>query len=152
MTEADIRAVIAEQERAMRSRDAAALIARYTQDVVKFDLAPPLGRSGAAARDVEGLRAWFAGFDGEIDFAVTRLSVEVAGDLAFCHSVNRLGATPKGAPGPFTMWFRSTLCLRRDGSEWLVAHEHTSTPFHMDGSFRAATDLLPDEALSGESA
>jgi hypothetical protein len=27
---------------------------------------------------------------------------------------------------------------------WKIVHEHTSVPFHMDGSFRAATDLTPE--------
>ena len=26
---------------------------------------------------------------------------------------------------------------------WKIAHEHTSVPFYMDGSFRAAVDLEP---------
>jgi len=43
----------------------------------------------------------------------------------------------------FSFWFRSTLGLRRLDGEWRIVHEHTSTPFHMDGSGRAATDLQP---------
>jgi ketosteroid isomerase-like protein len=38
---------------------------------------------------------------------------------------------------------RSTLCFRREGGAWKIAHAHTSVPFHMDGSFRAAVDLEP---------
>jgi ketosteroid isomerase-like protein len=38
---------------------------------------------------------------------------------------------------------RATLCFRREGDEWKIAHAHTSVPFHMDGSFRAAVDLTP---------
>ncbi|MGH3952300.1 MAG: hypothetical protein ACRDSE_24830 [Pseudonocardiaceae bacterium] len=34
-----------------------------------------------------------------------------------------------------------TLGFRRDGETWLITHEHASTPFYMDGSFLAATDL-----------
>ncbi len=41
------------------------------------------------------------------------------------------------------MWFRMTLCLRRAGETWLIGHEHVSTPFYMDGSFRTAVDLEP---------
>ena len=28
-------------------------------------------------------------------------------------------------------------------SPWRIAHAHTSVPFHMDGSFRAAVELQP---------
>ncbi|MGH3157151.1 MAG: nuclear transport factor 2 family protein, partial [Streptosporangiaceae bacterium] len=41
------------------------------------------------------------------------------------------------------LWYRSTLGLRRLDGEWRIVHEHTSTPFYMDGSLRAATDLRP---------
>jgi ketosteroid isomerase-like protein len=36
-----------------------------------------------------------------------------------------------------------TLCLTKVDGAWLIEHEHTSTPFYMDGSFRAAVDLTP---------
>jgi ketosteroid isomerase-like protein len=40
-------------------------------------------------------------------------------------------------------WFRQTLCFRRSGGEWRIAHQHESVPFYMDGSYRAAVDLKP---------
>ena len=43
------------------------------------------------------------------------------------------------------MWMRSTLAFRRAGGAWKIAHGHSSVPFRMDGSYRAATDLQPDE-------
>lgn len=41
------------------------------------------------------------------------------------------------------LWFRSTMCLQKTGGAWRIAHEHNSTPFHMDGSYKAALDLDP---------
>ena len=64
-------------------------------------------------------------------------------DVAFCHSLNRLTATPRGATDSFDLWMRSTVCLRKVDGAWWIAHEHSSTPFYMDGSFRAAVDLVP---------
>jgi ketosteroid isomerase-like protein len=32
---------------------------------------------------------------------------------------------------------------RDEHGAWKIAHEHTSVPFYMDGSFRAAIDLKP---------
>ena len=139
----EIRDLITAAESAMKEGDAQRLIDRYTADVVKFDLAPPLGRRGAAARDVPGQLAWFATFDGPVDFQITELEIEVGGDLAFAHSLNRLSATPKGMDFAFEMWFRATYGLRKTAEGWRIAHEHTSTPFYMDGSLRAATDLKP---------
>ena len=41
------------------------------------------------------------------------------------------------------MWFRNTLCLRKAGDAWKIAHGHESVPMYMDGSFKAAIDLEP---------
>jgi ketosteroid isomerase-like protein len=38
----------------------------------------------------------------------------------------------------------ATLGLRKTGTGWKITHEHASTPFYMDGSGRAATDLQPE--------
>ena len=73
---------------------------------------------------------------------VRDLEVRVGGDVAFTTSLESMGAPPD-APQQFTLWYRCTLGLRRVDGSWRIAHEHTSTPFLMDGSNRAALDLQP---------
>jgi uncharacterized protein (TIGR02246 family) len=141
--EARIRQLIGEKGAAMRSRDAAGVLSHYAPDVVKFDLSPPLQHTGAEAVDVNGLRNWFAGFDGPIDYEIRDLTVTAGADVAFCHSLNRLSTSPRGAPQGFTLWFRATVCLRNIHGTWRITHEHNSTPFYMDGTLRAALDLQP---------
>jgi PhnB protein len=41
------------------------------------------------------------------------------------------------------VWVRVTVVLRRIGGAWKITHQHTSVPFHMDGSLKAAVDLKP---------
>jgi ketosteroid isomerase-like protein len=141
--EAQIRQLLAGQETAMQARDAEWLVARYAPDAVQFGLAPPLAHTGPELLDPDGLRTWFAGFDGPVDYEIRDLAVTVGGDVAYAHSLNRLSATPQGSPEGFDLWFRATACLRRIDDTWLITHEHTSTPFYMDGSFRACVDLKP---------
>ena len=86
-------------------------------------------------------REWFAKFDDTFDFEIRDLQVTVEGDLAYCHSLQRMGTS--SAPEQFQLWFRATTCLCRRGGRWWITHEHESTPFYMDGSFRAAIDLQP---------
>ncbi|MGD9986876.1 YybH family protein [Pseudonocardia sp.] len=138
--EAAVRALLAEETESMRTRDAERAVAHYAPGAVIFSLAPPLGSRGRTAGSV---RAWLGGFDGPVGIEITDVEVAVDGDLAFAHSLRRMSAVPAGAPEGFAFWYRSTTCLRRTRGAWLVVHEHTSTPFHMDGSFRAATDLQP---------
>jgi uncharacterized protein (TIGR02246 family) len=139
--ETKIRQLLDERQTAMRDRDAETLVSHYASDAVTFDLAPPLQTAGP--RDRAGRQAWFAGFDGPIDYEITELAVTAGTDIAMCHSLNRLSAVPRGMQAPFTLWFRATVGLRKIDGEWRISHEHNSTPFYMDGSFRAAVDLTP---------
>jgi ketosteroid isomerase-like protein len=141
--EVEIRELVTAEAAALRARDARAVVARYAPQVVKFDLAPPLRHTGSEVTDPAGLEQWLSGFTGPVQLDVTDLQVTAGADVAFCHSLNRLAATPQGAPEGFEMWFRATVGLRKVDGAWVITHEHTSTPFHMDGSFRAATDLTP---------
>jgi ketosteroid isomerase-like protein len=140
--EALVRELLAGYAADMRAGDADALVARYASGAVSFSLAPPLVSGDVG--DADALRAWFATFDGPVDYEIRDLRVTVGGDVAFCHSVNRMSATPRGASESFDLWFRSTVCAARVDGVWQVAHEHTSVPFYMDGSLRAAVDLRPE--------
>lgn len=140
MTEQRIRDLMAAREKAMTTRDARALAAQYAADAVAFTLAPPLVHHG---EDVEAREAWFAGFDGPIEYETRDLEIVVDGGIAYCHALTRLSTTPKGMPRSFELWFRSTVCFREQDGDWRITHVHDSTPFYMDGSMNAALDLKP---------
>jgi ketosteroid isomerase-like protein len=138
--EADIRALIEDVHKAHHNKDAAAIVAPYTQDAVVCDLAPPLSHRGM---DLEAKQEWLETWEGPIDRESRDLSITVSGDFAFCHGFYRLGGTPKAAGRLIDFWMRATVCLHRNGSGWRIVHEHTSVPFYMDGSLRPAFDLKP---------
>jgi uncharacterized protein (TIGR02246 family) len=140
--EAAIRELVADRTTAMRKGDAATICASYAPNAVVFSLAPPLVQPADGARDVAQLEAWFAEKGGSVWADVRDLQITVSGDLALCTSLDSMGAPPD-APQQFALWYRSTLGLRRADGAWRIIHEHTSTPFHMDGSMRAAIDLEP---------
>jgi ketosteroid isomerase-like protein len=133
--EAAVRELLHERAAATRVKDADRLAECYRPGAVVYDLAPPLGK----VFDREATRSWFAGKDGPMDYELTDVTVTAAGDVAVAYGLARMG----DAAGNFTLWFRTTLVLREVGDRWLIEHEHESTPFHMDGSFRAAVDLTP---------
>jgi ketosteroid isomerase-like protein len=142
--EAGIRAVLDEYVAAHAGRDAERIVAVFTDDAVRYTLAPPLAQApGTEYGDAEGLRAWLATFDGPVVLHHRDRTISVGGDVAFAHTLTSMTATPAGAPQSFTFWLRSTFGFRRIAGTWRVVHQHDSTPFHMDGSFRAATDLQP---------
>ena len=137
----EIRAVIDARIAAMRAKDANAAIAFLADDVVAFELAPPLALAPGTARDAEGLAAWLAGFEA-LGVEVRDMKIEADGDVGFAHALHHLTGTRPGGRR-VSLWMRSTLCFRREGRGWKIAHAHTSVPFYMDGSFKAAIDLEP---------
>lgn len=141
--EAEIRAVIDERTAAMRDRDAARAVAALADDIVAFELAPPLALGPEGARDEAGLAAWLAAWEGPVGIEIQDLHIETGGDIGWSRSLNRLHGTMKGGR-EVDLWMRSTLAFRREDGAWKIAHGHSSVPFLMDGSFRAATDLKPE--------
>jgi ketosteroid isomerase-like protein len=140
-TDADktaIRAVVTAIHKALRDRDAAAVIAHYVSDAVVFDLAPPLSHTV----DRAGLVAWLSTRKGPVERKARELGITVGGDLALWHGYFRTSATTTGGDSA-VWWERATLAFRREAGSWRIVHEHTSVPFYMDGSFRAAVDLEP---------
>ena len=137
-----VRDLVAQRVSAMRAGDAKTICAAYTPDAVVYSLAPPLVQPPDGSRDVASMQAWFDEKGGRVWSDVRDLEVTVDGDLAVCTSLEAMGAPPD-SPQPFSLWFRSTLALRRIDGEWRIFHEHASTPFYMDGSMRAALDLVP---------
>jgi PhnB protein len=136
----EIRALIETVHKAYHDKDAAVIVAQYARDAVIFDLAPPLSHTG---KDPQGLRAWLDTWEGPVDRQSRDFSIAVSGDFAFCHGAIRVSATTKAGSHAVVWWMRATMCLRRQGGAWKIVHEHTSVPFYMDGSFRAAVDLEP---------
>jgi ketosteroid isomerase-like protein len=142
--ETAVRDVLTEHVDALRDGDAERALAVFADEPVRYDLAPPLRQPSLPADEAAaGLRGWLATFDGPVEIAFRDSSVLVDGDLAAFHGLTSMTATPVGEPEPFTLWFRSTYVLRRTDERWRIVHEHESVPFHMDGSFRAATELDP---------
>jgi PhnB protein len=131
--------LIERAHRAHHDKDTSAIIAPYTQDARIFDLAPPLAQTGVDPRQ---LQAWLDTWEGPVDRESRDVDLSIDGDLAFAHGFFQLSALSKSS-GHAVFWFRATLCLRRIAGSWRIVHEHTSVPFYMDGSFRAATDLQP---------
>jgi uncharacterized protein (TIGR02246 family) len=133
---AEIEALCQRLARAHYDHDADAIVGAYAPDAVIFDLAPPLARRGM---DRDTVATWLAGWDGPIQIDARDVHLTVDGDLAFVSALNRM----RGRQGDEDqdMWYRTTVCLRRTSGRWRIVHDHSSVPFYMDGSYRAAIDL-----------
>jgi uncharacterized protein (TIGR02246 family) len=124
--------------RAHADHDADAIVEAYAPEAVIFDLAPPLGRRGM---NRDNLAAWLAGWDGPIQIDARDVSLTVEGDLAFVSALNRMRGRQGGEDQD--LWYRTTMCLQKISGRWQIVCDHSSVPFYMDGSYRAAIDLKP---------
>jgi uncharacterized protein (TIGR02246 family) len=134
----EIEALFQRLARAHFDHRADAIVESYAPDAVIYDLAPPLGRRGMTR---EGVATWLAGWDGPILIDARDVSLIVDGDLACVSALNRMRGRQGGEDQD--LWFRTTMCLRKMNGEWRIVHDHSSVPFYMDGSYRAAVDLKP---------
>jgi ketosteroid isomerase-like protein len=134
-----IRAVTDAVAAAAYRKDAAAMARHYAPGAVIADLAPPLLSRGF---DVAKTQGWLDDWDGPVEIEMRDLTVEADGNLGLCHGLQYVRArTPQGEEAAW--WSRVTLAFARTGDGWQITHEHTSVPFYMDGSYRAAIDLDP---------
>lgn len=135
---AQIDALFEQLHRAYADHNADAIAAAYTRDAVIYDLAPPLFHRGL---DAKSLGDWLATWDGPLEMSMQDFEITIDENLAVATSLSKMSGTQQGEPQK--MWLRTTWALRKLHGQWLIAHDHASVPFYMDGSFRAAIDLTP---------
>jgi ketosteroid isomerase-like protein len=136
----EIRALFDGQSAAIRAKDVDRLMSFYADDIVYFDVVPPLRYVGAAA--LRGrFETWFGGYEGVIDVDTSDLAVLAGEDLAVTHWFNRIrGGLRTGRE--VGSWVRATSSWHRRGDRWLITHEHVSLPVDM-ATGSAVADLKP---------
>lgn len=134
-----IRSILGDRTNAMFGKVVDLALQGFAEDVVTYDLAPPLRFVGT---DRAQLQAWFDTWDGPIGWAMGELIVEISGDLAVARGLGHMVGEKKGGEA-VDLWTRDTILFARRGDKWKITHQHTSVPFLMDGSFKAATHLKP---------
>jgi uncharacterized protein (TIGR02246 family) len=124
--EAAIRVLEAQFAAAVAAKDVDGIMKVYAPDVFVYDVTPPRQYAGAAAyrKDWE---AFMSGFKGPVKFEVSDLAVEIAGPVAWSHSIQRAAGTdPSGQASDVTV--RVTDVYRKTAGGWRIVQEHVSVP------------------------
>jgi ketosteroid isomerase-like protein len=125
-SEAEIRQLIAEQQRAICAKDITQIMSHYANEIVIFDVKPPFqthGREAVRQLWEDSLPCFPTSFEME-----TRdLAIAVNDNLATAHWLFRF----KGEQNhPATqMWMRATAVCQKHHDQWQILHEHISVPF-----------------------
>ena len=138
--EAAIQGLIDDGIRSIRDKNIEGVMSLYAQEVVSFDIVPPLRYVGADAfRNV-----WeevFSSFQGPIGYEIHDLNITVGDDVAFTHSLNRISGTMNNELKT-DLWLRWTACFRKINGKWLIAHHQNSVPVDLEHG-KAVLDLKP---------
>ena len=136
--EADIRQRIDRLVAAIRAMDLEGVKSIYVQDIVSFDVVPPLQHLGAEAQ----WRNWedvFTAYQRPLGYEVRDLTITVGDDVAFGHSLNRISGTLRNGQRS-EVRLRWTACFRKIDGTWRIAHDQVSVPVDF-ASGRALLDL-----------
>lgn len=146
-TEDHIAALCRRLVQAHQDKDHESIAACYSADAVICDLAPPLKTTGIDSSEVA---SWLSTWDGGIE--LSEESSETVADAAIGWKTSLVRMRGRKVDGTEqVLWLRSTKCFRKIDEEWLIVHEHSSVPFYMDGSLKAAVDLAPESEVSWDS-
>jgi ketosteroid isomerase-like protein len=139
-TQAQIKAMMDTRGEAIHAKDLDRLMSVFADDIVYFDIVPPLRYAGAGTlRD--RFTHWFTGWESAIGQELRDLSVLADGDVAFAHMLIRASGTRTGGRA-VDYWVRVSNGCRRANGQWTITHEHISIPVDfMTG--KVAIDLAP---------
>ena len=128
--EAEIREIIERWIQALRARDLDRMMTSYENDVVAFEVAPPLQLVGIDAYR-ESVGPWLESMEGPLEYELRDLAIVAGEDVAFTHGIVHLGMTRKRG-GRAEARLRWSAGWKKIGGAWLVVHEHVSAPADMD--------------------
>lgn len=114
---------------AVRSKDFDKIISHYANDVVAFDVPPPLQINGADSVRTNMIN-WLNMFEGPAQVHFKNMNIVASDNVAFLHTLTSV--TPDGDES--RSWVRVTVCYQKIDGRWLVTHEHASLPFNGETS------------------
>ena len=138
--EAAIQRLLDDGIRSLRDKNIEGVMSLYAQEVVSFDIVPPLRYIGADAFRKVWEEIFFV-FQGPINYEIADLSITVGDDVAFTHSLNRMSGTLTNGQ-KLDHWLRWTACFRKVNGKWLLVHHQASVPVDLETG-KALLDLKP---------
>jgi uncharacterized protein (TIGR02246 family) len=138
--EAAIQRLLDDCIRSLYNKNIEGVMSLYAQEVVSFDIVPPLQYIGADAFRKVWEEIFFI-YQGPINYEIHDLHITVGDDVAFTHSLNRISGTMTNGQKT-DLWLRWTACWRKINGKWLIVHHQNSVPVDLETG-RAVLSLKP---------
>src|SRR6266436_4829704 len=116
--------------KAFKEKDADAVMALYADDVIAYDVVPPLQYVGKAAYRAD-YQQFFSQYEDNLNVDIRDLHVGATGDLGYATGLELISGTLKHGQKP-AVWLRFTSLLRKSDGRWLDFHDHVSVPVEME--------------------
>ena len=123
---AEIRDLIENWARAVRSKNLDGILADHSPEMLMFDVPPPIQSKGLEAYQ----KTWDVFFSWSQDsgvFNIEEMDITAGDDVAFVTALMRCGGTESNGE-KVELQFRLTIGLRKINGRWTVMHEHHSIP------------------------
>ena len=122
----EIRGWLDRWTKAFGAKDFDAIMALYTDDVIAYDVVPPLQYVGKVEyrTDYEQFLSQYAD---NVKVELRDLHVGANGDLGYAAGLELISGTLKGGQKS-EVWVRFTSLFRKSGGRWLDFHDHVSVP------------------------
>jgi uncharacterized protein (TIGR02246 family) len=136
----EIRAWLDRWTKAFTKQDVDTIMALYADDIVAYDLVPPLQYIGKAAYRAD-YQQFFSQFEGDLHVEVRDLHVGVTGELGYAAGLELISGTLRNGQKT-NVWLRFTSLFRKSDGHWLDFHDHVSVPADIE-SGKAMLDVKP---------
>jgi len=136
----EIRSWIDRWTKAVSAKDIDRLMELYTDDVVAYDVVPPLQYVGKAAYRAD-FQQFFSQYESDLSVETRDLHVGANGDLGYATGLQMISGTLKHGQKS-GVWVRFTSLYRKVNGKWLDFHDHVSVPVEIE-SGKAMLELKP---------
>jgi uncharacterized protein (TIGR02246 family) len=136
----EIRGWLDRWTKAFKEKDADAVMALYADDVIAYDVVPPLQYVGKAAYRAD-YQQLFSQYGDNLNVEIRDLHVGATGELGYAAGLELISGTLKHGQKS-AVWLRFTSLLRKSDGRWLDFYDHVSVPVEIE-SGKAMLDLKP---------
>src|SRR5881275_2241614 len=136
----EIRGWIDHWRKAVSAKDVDRVMELYTDDVVAYDVVPPLQYVGKAAYRADW-QQFFYQYESDLHVDTRDLHIEASGELGYATGLQMISGMLKHGQKS-GIWVRFTSLYRRINGKWLDFHDHVSVPADIE-SGKAMLELQP---------
>jgi uncharacterized protein (TIGR02246 family) len=136
----EIRGWIDHWRKALSAKDVDRVMELYTDDVVAYDVVPPLQYVGKAAYRAD-YKQFFSQYDSDLRVETRDLQVGASGEFGYATGLQMISGMLKHGQKA-GIWVRFTSLYRKVNGKWLDFHDHVSVPADIE-SGKAMLELQP---------